>query len=922
MLSHLEKVLRHAERKLQASPKSSSADLLDIYRNFLKVEQHRLRLEHRAGGGGLEISRKRSDLITVLLRHLFKEAMLRAQQSHSLPSGTEHLIALIAIGGFGRGELCPGSDIDIQFIYKKHGAQSAEAKFINDVIQQILYLLWDIGLKLGPASRTIDEVVSQANGDLQTKTSLLETRLVAGSEELFDIFLGRFRRLCLLGREQEYLQWRLEESRERQSKQGNTVFLQEPNVKNGCGSLRDYQNLLWIAKAKGLAESTAQLQQQGHLTATERKQIDQAYDFLLRVRTELHLQQDKPNDLLTLKLQAPVANALGYHQKGLLLRIETFMRDYYSHSRNLFLITHLASRRLVGMEKSPKSVLRSFLPARLSKVEEFDGLRLENGKLYPLGSGIFQEDPLRIARVFADMQKHGAVLSSELQSLISRRSSLASRKFLWLPEVREILTSIMSQKGRVGRVLRAMHETGVLGKLVPEFAPLTCLVQHEFYHRYTADEHTLVCIEQLDKVINGAEEPFSKYRPLFQSCRHPDILYIALLLHDTGKAGKAKSHSDLSTQLAVRFARRMRIGGRRLQMLSFLVDHHMTLSQIAQRRNLDDHDTIREFARIVQDQERLDMLMLLTFVDGQGTGGENNWSDWKEVLVWQLFRRTQHLLQGEEEFLKHELIGRGTLLQEVRKKLPKSVEDNEIAAHFESIPQGYLYPGNIELATRQIGLTHDFLARQLNAESNPLAPVIDWADKPNFGYSEVIVVTWDRDYLLPKIAGAFSLAGLNILSADIFTRGDDIVVDSFRVCTERWESIHDKRDRKALEENLTRSLVDESFDLDKRLRETMARQGRTALHNEAVEVAVGFDNESSSDCTLLFVQAPDSLGLLYRILLVLAEHRIRIVHARVTTEKGAALDTFYITHAGGGKVQQGSELRGIAGDLKRTLREN
>lgn len=911
MSAHLERVLRHAQSKLQGLSQKSNRDQLDLYRNFLRLEEQRLRMAHKAGAGGVEFAEKRADLFTVVLRHIFQTALDTAHQAHRVDPASIRL-ALLAVGGFGRGHLAPHSDIDILFLFDKQRPGSPAQRFTNDVVEQVLYLLWDSGIKVGHASRDLDQAIEQGREDFQTATSLLESRLLSGPDALFTDFQRRFHRLCLQGKENAYLAWRARDQETRHAKHGNTVFVQEPQVKNGCGGLRDYHNVLWSAHvARGLT-STLQLQQAGLLTLTERKALDAAYDFLLRVRTELHFQQNRPGDILTLRLQGTVASAFQYPQRTILLRTEALMRDYYVHSNALYHIGGLLFRRLQGRAEPARGLLRKLLPRRAVRAESIDGFLLfPSGELEPSSPQIISEDPLRLLRVFQILQQRGARLGPGLESLLAAKAHLLHRRFLTQAPAREILLSIAAQKGRVGRIFRAMHRTGILGRAVPEFAPLTFLVQHEFYHRYTADEHTLVCIEQLDRVLDDSASPFPAYRPLYERIPDPAILNLALLLHDTGKGAHTNDHTTLSSQLAARFARRMKITGRRLQTLLFLVDHHMTLTEFALRRNLDDTHTIREFARIVQDQERLDLLMLLSLADGMGTGDAEKWTDWKEGLVWHLYTRTRAMLAGEQEFLHQNEKDRAAVEASLRNSLPRHIDEGEFRAHLRSLPPRYLTFRNEALILQHLGLVHQFLLGQFRHESieDALAPVVHWQDFPGSAHSEATIVTWDRDGLFTKIAGAFALAQINILSADIWTRADQIVIDTFRVCTDKFTAVTHSHDRTAFTQALTRALRDPGYDLGAEINRTHSFSRKATHYARLMEPMVGFDNESSPDHTLMHLRSPDYLGLLYDVSATLTDHRIAINTARITTEKGAALDTFYLTTHDGKKIEDRARLR-------------
>jgi len=909
---YLEKVLRHAERELVHQSHLRPTDLLDIYRRFLKLEEHRLKLEHVHGEGGRDLCEKRADVISVMLRHLWNSAWETHLRSHL---DAPPRIALLAVGGFGRGELNPYSDIDILFLYPGNGSKTTGQ--VNDIVQHVLYMLWDIGFQVGHATRTMQELVTQGNGDMRTKTSLLEARFLCGDEALFTEFGKTFERRCLHGHEKQYLIWRMADQRDRHDKAGNTPFLQEPNIKNGCGGLRDYQNLLWVGKVKrGLGNTQAFVDAQ-LLTPAERKQLDRAYDFLLRIRTELHYLQKRSGDILTLRLQGQIADSFGYQHRTILRRMEAFMRDYYERASLLFNLGNTLSHRLCGTGKARAKW--AFLPFRATRREEIDDFVLENGELEALSANTFADEPLRLARVFLLAQQHNAELGPELKLRLRRRLYMVDHRFIYQTAVRETLLAILSRKGQVGRALRAMHELGFLGRFFPEFRPLTCLVQHEFFHRYTADEHTLVCIETLDKIIDATQPPFSKYRPLLQQTARPHILYLAMLLHDTGRSENTQRHAEASAINAVRVARRMRLKGTDLSTLVFLVDHHLTMSEIARRKNIDNEETIIEFARIVQTQERLDLLMLLTFADTLGIGSGHGYSDWKDLLLWQLHHRTTSALNGVTEFKSMAEQARLDIQQRLLKNLDRRFDPAEVVAHFGNLPSSYFESMSEDLIREHIAIVHGFLKYQLTHDDAALQPVVHWRNFPEQGHSEVTVVTWDRERLFARVTGAFAACGLTILKADIFTRVDDIAIETFCVATERLEAVTDPRDRAEFEKILAQAMSMEQYDFNTAFARRAVKPHFSAYNPFELPTKVSVDQSASSDHTLLDVQTADYPGLLYRIACAIAETGLNLVSARVTTEKGAALDTFYLDDGNGKKIESEEALAALIEEVRKRI---
>src|SRR3984893_16503893 len=622
MSRHLEQVLADAEDQLSPTGRQRPTDVLPIYKKFLKIEEHRLRLKHQAGGGGREICARRVDLVDVLLQHVFAAA---TNVARGTAATAETPLALIALGGYGRGELNPFSDVDVMFLHQPKGGKVKTET--GQIVEQILYLLWDIGFKVGHSTRSIKEAIAEANRDMLTKTAMLESRLVAGDEKLAAEFRARFRAKCVDGYERQYVEMRMDDQAARHTKFGDSVYMQEPNVKNGCGGLRDYQNLLWMTYFKEGALTTTHLVGKNWLSEPERRRLEAAYDFLLRVRTDLHYATKRPTEILHLNMQEQVAQRLNYAEGNGQLRSEAFMRDYYEHGRNIFRVTERITEQFVAGSATDRTrSLFSFLPLIRSDETKLESFFIRNGKLFAEGRDLFQKDPLQMMRVFQLAQQHRLNLSPELQDLLNRSLGLVTRTYQYGKAPREIFMAILSQKGEVGRILRMMHRADFLGGYIPEFGQLTCLVQHEFFHRYNVYERTLVCIDKLDELARTANAKFLGYRKLFEELEEPSVLYLALLLHDTGKAVRARPHSEASAVFAQRVASRLHLSPEQRKSLILLVDHHVTLSNIAQQRNLDDPATVVELANIVKDQRNLNALMLITLADGQGTSA-SAWSD-------------------------------------------------------------------------------------------------------------------------------------------------------------------------------------------------------------------------------------------------------------------------------------------------------
>ena len=909
MSGHQDKVLEHAQREFASTHEADPPHLLPLYQKFLKIENHRLRLRHKAGGGGREVCASRASLIDIVLRHVFAAASTAAQARNGkkiIP------VSLVALGGYGRGELNPGSDVDVMFLHPHTGKEVPDS--LAHTVEQVLYFLWDVGFKVGHSTRSVREAVAQANGDMLTKTAMLEARHLAGDAELFQRFRAQFRRHCVQGYEREYIAARMEDQAQRHKKFGNNVYLQEPNVKRGCGGLRDYQNLLWITYFKEGALTTTHLVGKDWLSAEGRRQIDAAYDFLLRVRTQLHYTNERSTDVLHLSLQPEVARELGYQQKTPIARNEAFMKDYYEHTRNIFRITErLTERFATGAATTTRRLFFPLLPRRRARAEHFESFFSRAGQLHVTDPQLFVREPEQMMKAFEHAQERKLELSAELTDALGRRLRFVTREFRYAKAPREIFARILRRKGKVGRILRLMHEVDFLGRYLPEFGQLTCLVQHEYFHRYTADEHTLVCIDKLDELRKTQDPKLQPYRELFEAISDSYVLYLALLLHDTGKGVGARPHSEASALFAQGVAARLQLAPEQRRSLVLLVDHHVTLSSMAQQRNVDDPATVIEFANIVKSQSNLDALMLLTLADGQGT--TDAWSDWKESLVWSLYRATSRYLRDQEGFVAQGKMERERLHLAVAARLAPDFAD-EIEAHFDYMPDNYFHAFRSEKIGAHLELFRTFWRNIYLANEPAFAPALRWEALPEQGHSTVSIVTWDRQHLLASIAGAFAVASLNILSADIFIRGDNLALDVFRVRNEKLGPVTSEAEIATVESNLRLALKDERFDFAPLLAEVRRRSTRRGPGID-FPTRISIENKSHPTCTLIQVETPDRLGLLYDLVSCLGRNNVYITLSRISTDKGAAIDTFYVTDATTrGKISENSRVEELQEQLQ------
>jgi [protein-PII] uridylyltransferase len=908
---HTEKVLAHAENRLAATRATKPTEALPLYKKFLKIEEHRLRLRHQAGGGGREICARRAELVDVLLRRVFAAAT-RTVFGDELQRKSS--LTLLALGGYGRGELNPFSDVDVMLLHDSTIGRLASDT--EQVVEQILYLLWDVGFKVGHSTRSIREAITHANRDMLAKTAMLEARYLAGNPDLARDFREQFRAKCVASHERAYIEMRMQDQIVRHQKFGDSVYLQEPHIKSGCGGLRDYQNLLWITNFKEGALTTRHLVAKDWLSESDRRRIERAYDFLLRARTDLHYATGRGSDTLHLNLQEQIAQRLEYSSRNGQVGSEALMHDYYEHTRNIFRVTERITQQFAsGRATEWTRSLFSFLPLARTDKRRVGQFFIRNGQLHPQEPDLLYKDPLQMMRAFAVAQEYDVDLSPELTDLVSRRLGQITRTYQYAKAPREIFFSILSHKGRVGRILRMMHRVDFLGRYIPEFGQLTCLVQHEFLHRYTADEHTLVCIEKLDALRQTRDRKLVFYRRLFENFDDPVVLYLVLLLHDTGKAVGARPHAEASAVFAQRVATRLQLSSGQRKSLILLVDHHLTLSNIAQQRNLDDPTTIAELASIVKDQKNLDALMLVTLADGQGTSVQA-WSDWKESLVWQLYDATSQYLTDQKSYHEQRRIERDLLKTAVAQNLPSSYAE-QIDVHFDFMPDSYFRAFTPAEIVHHLKLLQAFLENVSSRGEQPLAPAVGWQAFPDQGHSVATVCTWEREQLLAKIAASFAVAPLNILSADVFPRSDHIALNVFRVCDTNGDAVTNEHEFHTVENILCRALEHQRFEFGPLIEKMRRGTWRSLTPQIDFPIRIAIDSKTHPTYTLIQIQTPDRLGLLYDLLTCLGRENVSIALSRISTQNGAAIDTFYVVdRSSHGKIIDGQRAAALQERLK------
>ncbi len=885
----------------------SRAETVRIFKAFRKIEEARLRILHGNGASGRETCELRSNLVDVLLKYLWQDALVLSE----VPTAVKHSISVVAVGGYARACMNPFSDVDMTFIIPGNGILPSPEQ--GKIIGTFVNLIWDLKMPLGDhATRSVTETFKQANVNYEIKTSLIGARLVAGQSEAFTACMKDYDRQCLDGQEDHFLEDRQKDIASRHEKFENTPYRQEPNVKNGLGGLREYHNLQWITYAKFRTMNLKELVKRGLLLPNSLREIERGYDFILRVRTELHYIEKRESDVLTLRLQGVVANHFNYKHHSILRRIEVFMREYYMHAVALLHRTSEVLDRfhLLTLEEEMKGVKGYLARLRGNKTEKFDGFISKNERLYAESDTLFQEDPPRLMRLFIHTQQRHLRMSPDLFHLVQKNFALVNHTFRYSKATRETFEAILSQKGDVARVLRQMHRVGFLGKWLPEFGALTCLVQHEFFHQYTADEHTLRCIDRLDE-LSGAPKPgYEFYQKLFREMQEPAMLYLALLLHDAGRAANKAEHSTESADLASRVCRRMQITGERRRLLLFLVDSHLELYRVATKFNIEDPGVIEAFSRIVRNQQNLDTLLVMTVCDSKGTSA-NSWNSWKESLILQLYRNTGSYLNDPSDFVASISAPLDELKLAVQKKFDATYA-GEITAHFQHMPRSYFNFRSADTIAFHIRSVRSHLEQSEKNSDRADIPTLIWEDHAEQGCSELIVVCQDRPLLLARISGALAASNINILGADLFQRSDGIVFDIFRVCTTNFAPVNNDRIRSRVKASMEAAFQTDAFDFSAAIAEHR-RPLRGLQEIAEIPQRVHINNVRSPAHTVIELQAADRIGLLYDIFTTIGRLGLSISHARINTEKGAALDNIYVQTVAGDKLTDK--------DIMATLRE-
>ncbi len=877
MQINLATIEQHASEKLRRIEKQpGSAERLAAIKKFLKIETQRLHLRHRFGISGSQIVAARSLVVDLLIKRIARSAV-EERLGGEVDSAN---FAIVALGGYGRQELSPQSDIDLMFLYQgRRDAQRAAT-----LSEAILYLLWDVGFSVGHSVRSLSECISAAKEDVVSRNSMIEARLLWGSNELFEMLAERLDEEVFEKHKRALLDELLVERQARYNKFGDAACLQEPNVKETAGGLRDLHELIWASRVSHGMSTIGGLVESGAMAERDAKAINAAYDFLLRVRNEIHFLTNRKSDLLSLDLQQQVAANLRYADTPQQRASEIFMRDYYLHARRLHRLSESHLLRASARQEKKKWFGRSRTAAAIG------GFVISDGEL-ALDESDDQLNGNRMMLAFGYAQATGAGFNSSLQETVQASLPNVNKTFRASPEASQSFLKMLRAKGRVAAGLRLMHDLDFLGKYLPEFARVTCLVQHDLYHRFTVDEHTLRTIEALDNLVNSRSKQLERYRDVFSQIGDPAVLHLALLMHDIGK-GLGGGHTEKGIEIAKRVCARLQLEEQMTEQVLFLVRQHLLMSHIAQRRDLSDEKVISDFAAQMGTIENLNLLCLLTYADINGVG-PGVWNEWKDALLWELYIKARSVLLPDEEGDREV----ETLRQRIARMLASEVDQDEVRRHFKMLPDDYA-----RFTPPQVIIEHIRLATSLNAR-----PVkTGWRVNTQARCTDLHLCARNRRGLFAAVAGALTAQGINILSVNLNTRTDGVAVDSFKVCDAAGEPINDPVRWEQIDSTLKRAIsgdVDVAVAVEKRLR---AQSGsKFSSRRKLLQTAptrFSWDNISSNKSTILEVRMSDRLGLAYKIASTLTSLDLDIVFAKVATEKHLALDIFYMTNAAGEKL--------------------
>jgi [protein-PII] uridylyltransferase len=846
-----------------------------------KAEQ--LLLKDRHGRACAERLCKLEDEIIRLLFEFARKHLYPSQN----PSEAEHM-AVIATGGYGRGLQAPGSDIDLLFLlpYK-------QTAWGESIAEAILYCLWDTGLKVGHATRSVDECIRQAKADMTIRTAILEARFLLGDQQLFDELVKRFDNEVVRNTAAEFVAAKLAEREDRVRRSGQSRYLVEPNVKDGKGGLRDLHTLFWIAKYVYRVREPDELIKRGVFDKQEYQLFRRCEDFLWSVRCHMHFVTGRAEERLSFDIQREIAVRLGYTEHPGQQDVERFMKHYFLIAKDVGDLTAILCADLEDSHAKSVPVLSrvmaKFRPLKRRKLAESDDFIVDKNRITVAAANVLKRDPVNLIRVFYLAQKHNLAFHPDAMRAITRSLKLIDAKLRDDKEANRLFLEILTSKNDPETVLRRMNEAGVLGHFVPAFGKIVAMMQFNMYHHYTVDEHLLRCIGILREIETGG----SKDAPLANDLIHKllpgnrTVLYVTLFLHDIAK-GRIEDHSIAGARVARRLCPRLGFSPADTETVAWLIENHLVMSSVAQSRDLSDRKTIENFAAVVQSAERLKLLAILTTADIRAVG-PGVWNGWKAQLLRTLYYETEPVLTGgfSEVNRAQRVAMAQTEFREATTDWPADRLERYVAKHYAPYWLKVDLPHKIEHA--------NFLRAAEDAEKS-LATTIGY-DSGNV--TELTVLAPDHPWLLSIIAGACAMAGANIVDAQIFTTTDGRALDTISLSREFERDEDEKRRADRIADSIEKALRGEL-----RLPDTVgtraAPKGRIKAF--ALEPTVVVNNQWSHRYTMVEITGLDRTGLLYEMTATLSKLNLNIASAHVATFGERVVDVFYVTDLMGAQI--------------------
>jgi [protein-PII] uridylyltransferase len=859
-------------------------------REFLEHFREELKRGHREGEDGTRVVQAITSMTDALVIRLFTAL---SDDLHISNKAGE--LALVAIGGYGRGELNPFSDLDLMFLYS-----GKDSKRVEEVANRLLYFLWDLRLDVGYSVRTLSDCVEMASGDTTVKTALLDARLLTGSETLFAELKKVMVSQVLAKRSDAFIGEKLEELKKRREKYGSSVYILEPNLKEGEGCLRDLHTAMWVAKIKFKVDEPRELVIKGVLSEEELATYYAALDYLWRIRNELHYLAGRKNDQLTFDAQTSLSRFFGYEDRGNILAVEQFMQDFYLHANRVEHFSSVLITKCSQREEGARKILGYFTRRPVG-----DGFYVMKGELVVPDVEVIHKDPVRLMRIFEHAQKQGVVISVGAKGIIRENLDLVNDKFRRSKEANASFFRILQSEKGVGETLQQMHHLGFLNRFIPEFERIYCKVQHDVYHIYTVDTHTLFAVEEIAKLWRGEHrDTLPLLTELALEVDKRWLLLMAVLLHDVGK-GAGGGHAEIGAELSKTVARRMGMTKEDGERLQFLVRHHLLLAHIAQRRDLHDERMIIQFARQMEKSENLKLLYLLTYADIKAVGPEV-WTEWKALLLQELYEKAFQVLERGD----FKLEASGDRVRRVKRAiydlLVKDYPPQQVKDELQSLSTRHLLSYTPEIIAGHM--------RTLMMLSDTNHLVIKPVHEVEKGYTSCTVCTYDVPGLFSMITGVMAANGMNILGAQIHTNNNEKVLDILQVNSPQGFVITDENRWNRLDTDLRAVLEGEV-----RVSALVAKRHRPGILTEkakpTVPARVDIDNEVSSDYTVIDIYAHDKVGLLYSITSTLTRLGLYIGVSKISTKVDQVADVFYVKDIFGQKLTDTEKLEEIRREL-------